>query len=94
MRFLHQENISPDNSPIALTGFDTLGDNATVRLDAGSTVPFSQVAVANPSMAAIYEVAKTFEGTGEANAFIQLYQKSDLDAADFIDLYTHIYLAS
>ena len=92
--FINIPATTSDGSSLDLVGFDTLGDNATVFLADGSTVPFSQVAVANPSMAAIYEVAKTFQGVGEANAFIQIYQKSGLGAADFIDLYAKIYRES
>ena len=79
------------NEHVTVAGIENVGDNPTVRLADGRSVPMGQVTFGNYGTQAIYETAGEFEQSANANRFLQVYQNSGMEAADFLQLYLNVY---
>ncbi len=79
------------NDHVTVAGLENVGDNPTVRLADGRSVPMGQVTFGNYGTQAIYETAGEFEQSANASRFLQVYQNSGMEAADFLQLYLNVY---
>jgi len=79
-----------EDAEVTVSGFASVGDNATVKTTDGKNVPLSEVEFADPMMKYLYTTASAYKTTTAANTYLGLYDGS-IPAPAYAEAYRMFY---
>ena len=71
-------------------GIQTVGENPTVRTADGWEIPLGEVNFGDFETQGLYKIAAEFPDSATANMFLHVYQQSEVDAPEFLQVYRDV----